>query len=273
VVVCEVATDQALLDLPGATTDRAAFSPDGRCFAWADAQRLLVWDLPTGKVVVERTAPGPPTRHGNWASAGVAFAPDGRTVATGQTDGTILLWDVAAYRWALAPTAVERDACWNDLAGADAARAFRAVGRLAADPAATVAWLRERCRPAAAIPAADWQAWLADLDSPTFTRREAAARQLAEAGGRAEPILRAALERQLSAEARRRIEVLLARSKSRLTAQELREARAVWVLECIGTAAARELLQALADGDPSARSTHEARAALHRLTHRPTPLG
>ena len=46
--------------------------------------------------------------------------------------------------------------------------------------------------------------------------------------------------------------------------ERLRTYRAVEVLELIGTLAAREILQALADGAPGALLTTSAKAALHR---------
>jgi hypothetical protein len=49
----------------------------------------------------------------------------------------------------------------------------------------------------------------------------------------------------------------------------LRMLRAIEVLEHIGTAEARELLQKLVEGAPEARLTREAKAALQRLANRP----
>jgi hypothetical protein len=49
--------------------------------------------------------------------------------------------------------------------------------------------------------------------------------------------------------------------------------RAVEVLEGIGSAAARTVLNTLAGGDADARLTQEARAALRRLTRHPRPRG
>jgi WD40 repeat protein len=249
------------------------FTPDGRTLATAETDAVRLWDVASGREVHRR--PAHEAMLGDYVSfaSSLAFAPDGRALATGHLDSTILLWDVAAavHRPGDPPrSAAERDACWDDLI-ADAPRAARAVDRLAADPVATPALFRDRLRPVAAIPAADWQAWLADLDSPTFARREAAARRLADVGEQAEPILQAALERQSSAEARRRIETLLAQPKRLTEGDELRTVRAIRVLERIGTPAARDVLKSLADGAPGARPTREARAALDRLTRRPAP--
>jgi hypothetical protein len=50
-----------------------------------------------------------------------------------------------------------------------------------------------------------------------------------------------------------------------LSAAELREERAILVLEMVGTAEARQTLQALARGAPGALRTTAAQAALKRM--------
>ncbi len=49
----------------------------------------------------------------------------------------------------------------------------------------------------------------------------------------------------------------------------LRQLRAIEVLECIGTAEARRVLEAISQGATEARLTQEAQAALQRLARRP----
>jgi len=73
-----------------------ALSPDGRYVAAVDSQGLWVWDLDTGRVVLKRPSPEPMSA-GPFASC-LAFAPDGRTLASGNVDGTILIWKLAGNR-------------------------------------------------------------------------------------------------------------------------------------------------------------------------------
>jgi hypothetical protein len=74
---------------------------------------------------------------------------------------------------------------------------------------------------------------------------------------------------QPSAEARRRVEELLARLKQgEPTGEALRAIRAVEVLEHIGGPEARAVLEALAKGAPEAHLTRDAKPSLERLAKR-----
>jgi RNA polymerase sigma factor (sigma-70 family) len=66
-----------------------AFSGDGRLLALARGRAVTVWDAATGKELARLEG------HGGDVTA-VAIAPDGRSLATGSTDTTALVWDVAA---------------------------------------------------------------------------------------------------------------------------------------------------------------------------------
>jgi WD40 repeat protein len=67
----------------------AALSPDGRLVAFiADNDLVQVLDTSTGKNIHDFRSPG--------GCLAVAFAPDGRTLASSCKDGTILLWRVSA---------------------------------------------------------------------------------------------------------------------------------------------------------------------------------
>jgi hypothetical protein len=105
-------------------------------------------------------------------------------------------------------------------------------------------------------------ALIADLESDQFAVRQKAAQELKKLDLSAVPALRAKLKDKPGLEVSKRIDSLLQRA-------ELRIPRAVQVLEIIGDADARKLLQKLAQGSPEARLTQEAKAALERLSKRP----
>jgi hypothetical protein len=127
--------------------------------------------------------------------------------------------------------------------------------------------LRKGLKPVAAAAVEATTPLLADLDSDTFTTRQAALQRLRELGPRAEPALRKALESNPSAEQRRQVEELLAalaRPGRVPTTHELRELRAVAVLERLGSPEAGRMLEELAQGVKAARLTQEAQAALQQ---------
>jgi WD40 repeat protein len=92
VVVSDAATGQIRLDLAreGPCYGALAYSPDGRRLAAADLSRgrITLWDLASpGRRATLRGRVGP--------GFALAFAPDGRTLASGGGKGMIELWTVA----------------------------------------------------------------------------------------------------------------------------------------------------------------------------------
>ena len=96
--------------------------------------------------------------------------------------------------------------------------------------------------------------------------REAAQRELAELGESALPALRKCLTAKPSAELKRRAEELIRAWESpEAPPARLFQLRAVTLLEQIGDASAKELLQTLAAGAKDAEVTRDAAGALGRL--------
>src|SRR5262249_55056702 len=149
---------------------------------------------------------------------------------------------------------------WADLGDEDAATAHAAIWRLADHPADAIRLLRKQYPLSPALPAADWQALIAALDSPKFAEREAASKKLAGQGRRAEAPLRKALP-NASPEQRRRIDALLAALNlptGRPRGEDLRAVRAVAVVEACNTPEARKLLEEWANRGPLVRLVDEA---------------
>jgi WD40 repeat protein len=84
----------------GKGTHAVAFSPDSKTLATGSPERIQIWDLATGKVLLQ-------LRDGFGAPyfLTLLFAPDGKSLATGSSfgpnDGTTRLWDLTTgkQRW------------------------------------------------------------------------------------------------------------------------------------------------------------------------------
>src|SRR5205085_9658200 len=107
--------------------------------------------------------------------------------------------------------------------------------------------------------------WTTELGSDDFKVRTRAMRELEDLGELAEPALVRAMFTAETLEARQRLELLLEKMDGPPTGEALRTVRAIGVLELLATAEARELLQTLAKGEPKARLTRAAQAALGRF--------
>jgi hypothetical protein len=273
VAVWELASGAVLARFPNAgRVAQVAFAPDGRTVALLDGWGVRVHDLLAGKQLAAYPAPDvrcDVTDRG-CGSQTLAFAPDGRTLATGHLDGTVLLWKVPPVAEKAGKGIADRDGLWAALGSEAPAKARAAVERLARHPAEALALLKSRFRPAATPPDPALAALVRALDSDSFATREEATRKLRDYGAKAEPALRRELAATGSPEVKRRIEAILAAItppplRLPVTGDTLRGVRAIELLERVGTPAARQLLRAWAEQTRDAHLSAEARAVLGRM--------
>jgi WD40 repeat protein len=256
----------------GVITGALAASPSGRVLAWGghrqwtegdiarESGNIRVWDVISGEQIRKYDVP-----QGTVSSR--AFTPDGRTLASGGRDSTILMWDMISTpkhaRKQLPLTAGELDALWSALAS-DAGNAEQALWSFVRAPDQAVTHFKERLRSPGRTSIERAAKLIADLDSEQFRVRQNAIKALDELGEAAEGAAHTALESHPTLEARRRLENFLEKRKKEV----FRKLRAIEVLEQVGTPDARKLLQMLVQEAPNPRVVEAAAAALQRLRTR-----
>jgi WD40 repeat protein len=238
-----------------------AFSPDSRFLATGNGgfenAPIRVWEVATRQEVC---------RFRGSFTTSLCFSPDGRSLASGSNKSAILLWDLTGRRkdTGLQPAMLtERHLAtsWQELAGDDAGRAYRAAWLLSSDTERTIPFLQKQWRTLLAVDEKKIARRIADLDSEQFAVREQATAELEKHGLIVLPALQRALEGSPSLELRRRIEQI----RDKLDGQLMRLRRMSFVLEQLGSPPARELLTTIASRKLDDRLTHEAHAAVQRL--------
>jgi RNA polymerase sigma factor (sigma-70 family) len=256
--VCHVATGKRVAALPaGMSIGPAVFSRDGRFLAAAVSGGVLqIWEVATWTRRNEFKG-----GHRDGVST-LTFAP-GERLLSGSPDTTVLAWDLRPPRVA---DSVSLDSAWNALAAREAGESFRSEGRFLSAPADTAKYFAERVKPVEALDPRRVQRLLADLDSDEFAVREAASDTLEGLDQQALPYLESTLKSTQSAEVRKRVNRILERRwGAAIPSDQLRQVRAVAVLERIGDGESKDLLKRWAGGPAGALLTMEAAAALQRL--------
>jgi hypothetical protein len=261
-------------DVPDHENENAtafAFSADGWWLAKAQTGGLIrIQEEATGKEVLRFQATPAGVHKLIWAA-------DGRTLISANGDATVLVWDLSPSGWRSREAArtgdqLDLEQAWEDLKSPDAVRAYRAIWVLVSAGDATVNLFERRLRPAVSDAQTERIGRLVgDLDHDDFQRREAASRQLALIGAEATPALVRALINNPSLELRNRAKAILKQisgTPKSASADEFQTARALVVLERLGTRKAEELLKKLAKGAPEAQLTEESKASLQRLARR-----
>ncbi len=107
ILLYDVATGERRGRLPGPVNSSPihglAFSPDGKTLAARLTETVSLYDVKAGQEL-RRFARPPhyrllPAARKYYGFETLAFAPDGKTLATDVEDGTVGLWDVATGRW------------------------------------------------------------------------------------------------------------------------------------------------------------------------------
>jgi hypothetical protein len=255
--VWEVASGKVLARVPHEGGE-LALSPDGRLVAVSNQGKGDVW--------VYEVAGGAERFHFTHEGAvtGLAFAPNGRTLAAASTEAPIYLWDVAGALASAAPAwETAAGTVWDELASKDAARAFAAIRLLRANPEKAVALLKERPQRSTAPGTAALKKLFDDLGSGDFATRETATRTLARFGDEVRAAMREEVARTASPEAKKRLDELLARLDAPTPAR-LRLVRAVEVIEGLDSPEAKALLDEWATGPTGTTLAAEARDAIRR---------
>jgi WD40 repeat protein len=241
-----------------------AYSPIGDTLASAGSDRVIhLWNMTTGKEGRRL--------QGSFASiSALMYTPDGGRLVTGHKDTTLLLWDVGREDvTAPVPSPEELARLWKDLAEDDSTKAFRAMRALSAAPKRTVRFLDNQLRPVA-VDTQRVDRLVAELGSNSLEIRQKATAELEQLADLAGPALEKALTGKPTLEFQQRVEHLLAKlSIYKVPSPQLLQAlRAIQVLEQIGTADARQVLETLTGGADGAKLTREAKVALQRLKQR-----
>jgi hypothetical protein len=166
------------------------------------------------------------------------------------------------------PTRERLELLWLDLESDDSVQVQLALLALTEFPKETVALLKDRLQ-IGQVNRQQITQWIDNLDSGKFAVRQRATRELERFLEQAAPHLQKALADKPSLEVARRIERLLERRERWAQRRQAQTARALALLEQLGTLDARRLLETIAAGDDAAWATGAAQTALRRLKEPP----
>lgn len=255
-------------DKPSPGWREVMFSPNERIVAAVGGRGAVDFiAVPTGELLGQ-------VSHGT-AVLSACWSGDGKRFVTGGVDGTTLVWEVPGAAREPSPAAVttrpadgaDLTAMWDDLAGDDAGKAFRAVLGLAAGGDRAVELVRRNAKVPGAGWAEDIRRLVAGLSANTYNQRQKSHEELRKLGPNALAALEEALRKPESLEARVRLEGIVEalRKSGEASGEELRSLRAVSVLERAGGPAAETVLRSIAAGVDGLRVTDAAKAALTRM--------
>jgi WD40 repeat protein len=269
VLLVEVATGKSRgqLAFAAAPADRQAmpigaltFAPDGRTLiAGCPDGAVRRFDLRAGRELT-------PLPGHTGPVVAVCCKPDGKSILSYGIDGQFYVWRADSGRDWKAKTGPLADAAlaalWDALRSDDPLDVFGCTETLAASPDQAVAFLRQRLTAAPKEDAGRLDKLVADIQKGDYNARKKAVVELRKVGAAAVPALQRSQQRGFDELIQR-----LTNEFSNLppSPEQMQAARAVAVLERVGDAESRKLLEELAGGAPEAPQTAQAKAALDRL--------
>jgi WD40 repeat protein len=184
--------------------------------------------------------------------------------------GPFFLGLICSFGGSDAGEAAKLQSCWSDLGSLDGAAAYRAIWQFAAEPDATLSFFEKLLAPVRAPDPKVLARLVSDLQSEQFATRTMASAALQKLGPLAMNALVEERKKNLPLDSQRRVATLLKRLNGPKSDKDsLRSARAVEILEIMGSERAKSLLKKCAAGAAGAILTEEARATLERFAKRP----
>ncbi len=208
-IVYDLNGGQVISRIKSATgTHCLGFSPDNRLLVSGKDGTINMYEIATALLI-----------H-NWRGHmnsvwNLAFAPNGRSFASGGTDTTVLLWDMTYLAGQSKDPLTNQEGwnqAWNRLRDSDAKMAQSTVWQVIQQPGEAVSqlqsfwmdWFREREKHRQQV-----EALIVQLDAKSFADREQAQISLKDMGTMAVATMRTALSRKPSPELTRRLQDLL----------------------------------------------------------------
>lgn len=232
-------------------TGPVELTSDGTAVVMSVGKTAIVRDVLTGLEIVPATQPSPPTPTFSELlgrlGISLSFSPDGRMVAVGHRDGTIGLYESATGQCRRMLVG-HRSQCRALTFTPDGSKLLSA----GTDHIALVWAVRVQDLPMTETIKQEKRAgklWTMLTTGPADASYQAMARFAAEPS---------AAVKMAS------MRLKAAQSAGSLMGNELADRRGIELLESLGTTEAREFLEELAKGEPTAHLTREARRALER---------